>query len=187
MTGTRVRSRRRVTPGAERLSPGADLRGRLLVIGALLTAPFLVWRLIVAHWAARAAQEQARIAQETARNTLFTKAIEQLGATREITGEITTTAAEGIETLKTDNRAIRPNTEVRLGAIYALEKLAREDLAMHWPIMETLCAYVRGNAGPPSPLDEAVVALLRKGLHNETGEALLKRAMPTQENCVRPQ
>jgi hypothetical protein len=63
--------------------PGAELRGRLLVIGALLTTPFLIWRLIVGHWAARAAQAQARIAQETARNTLFTKGIEQLGATRE--------------------------------------------------------------------------------------------------------
>jgi hypothetical protein len=59
------------------------LRGRLLIIGAVLTTPFLIWRLIVGHWAARAAQEQARVAQETARNTLFTKAIEQLGATRE--------------------------------------------------------------------------------------------------------
>jgi hypothetical protein len=60
------------------VDPGAELRGRLLVIGALLTTPFLVWRLIVSHWAARAAQFQARIAQETARNSLFTKAIEQL-------------------------------------------------------------------------------------------------------------
>jgi hypothetical protein len=36
--------------------PGAELRGRLLIIGALLTTPFLIWRLIVGHWAARAAQ-----------------------------------------------------------------------------------------------------------------------------------
>ena len=63
--------------------PGAELRGRLLIISALIAAPFGIWRLIVGHWSARAAQEQARIAQETARNTLFTKAIEQLGATRE--------------------------------------------------------------------------------------------------------
>ena len=62
---------------------------RILVIqtafigDVVLTTPFLIWRLIVGHWAARAAQEQARVAQETARNTLFTKAIEQLGATRE--------------------------------------------------------------------------------------------------------
>ena len=35
--------------------------------------------------------------------------------------------------------------EVRLGAIYALERIARdaEDFDLHWSIMETLCAYVR--------------------------------------------
>ena len=77
--------------GSAGTDPGAELRGRLLIIGALLTTPFLIWKLIVGHWAARAAQEQARVAQEQARiaqenvrNTLFTKAIEQLGATREV-------------------------------------------------------------------------------------------------------
>jgi hypothetical protein len=33
--------------------------------------------------------------------------------------------------------------EVRLGAIYALERIAATDRDYHWPIMETLCAYVR--------------------------------------------
>ena len=60
-----------------------------------------------------------------------------------------------------------PNTEVRLGAIYALEKLARDDLEIHWPIMETLCAYVRKNAGPPKSLDEIAVALLDRGIHDD--------------------
>jgi uncharacterized protein YjbI with pentapeptide repeats len=60
-----------------------------------------------------------------------------------------------------------PNTEVRLGAIYALEKLARDDLEIHWPIMETLCAYVRKNAGPPKSLDEIAVALLGRGIHDD--------------------
>ena len=74
-------------PSSAGTDSGAELRGRLLIIGALLTTPFLIWRLIVGHWAARASQDQARvgqeqvrIAQETARNTLFAKAIEQLGA-----------------------------------------------------------------------------------------------------------
>jgi uncharacterized protein YjbI with pentapeptide repeats len=136
--------------------PGADLRGRLLVIGALLTSPFIVWRIVVSHWSARAAQEQARIAQETARNSLFTKAIEQLGATRE--EKRTTFGQSGA-----DNESnTKPNTEVRLGAIYALEKLARDDFEMHWPIMETLCAYIRENAGKPQPLADEVVSVLRR-------------------------
>lgn len=33
--------------------------------------------------------------------------------------------------------------EVRLGAIYALERIAATDRDYHWPIMETLCAYIR--------------------------------------------
>ena len=135
---------------------GRGAARRLLIIGALLTTPFLVWRLIVGHWAARAAQAQARnaqtqtrVAQETARNTLFTKAIEQLGATREEKTKVTTKDANGVTISSTEENAIRPNTEVRLGAIYALEKLARDDLEMHWPIMETLYAYIRENAGKP--------------------------------------
>src|SRR3954471_6413642 len=31
----------------------------------------------------------------------------------------------------------------RLGGIYALERIARESKRDHWPIMETLTAYVR--------------------------------------------
>jgi uncharacterized protein YjbI with pentapeptide repeats len=38
---------------------------------------------------------------------------------------------------------------------------------MHWPIMETLRAYVRENAGPPKPPDDVIIALLQKGIHAE--------------------
>ena len=61
----------------------------------------------------------------------FTKAIEQLGATRE----------------RLDGKTGRePNLEVRLGAIYALERLAKDSEKDHWKIMEVLTAYVRQNA-----------------------------------------
>ena len=36
--------------------------------------------------------------------------------------------------------------EVRLGAIYALERIARDSERDHWPIMEILTAYVREHA-----------------------------------------
>jgi len=39
-----------------------------------------------------------------------------------------------------------PNIEVRIGAIYALERLAGEEPSFHIQIIETLCAYVRHNA-----------------------------------------
>ena len=55
----------------------------------------------------------------------FTKAIEQLGAT--------------------DDKG-KPELELRLGGIYALERIARDSERDHWPIMEILTAYVREHA-----------------------------------------
>ncbi len=60
----------------------------------------------------------------------YTKAIDQLGAL----------TADG-----------KPNIEVRLGAIYALERIAIDSRRDHWTIMEVLTAYVRQNA--PAPTD----------------------------------
>jgi hypothetical protein len=55
----------------------------------------------------------------------FTRAIDQLGATDD----------EGHKLL-----------EIRLGGIYALERIARESEGDYWPIMEILTAYVRQHA-----------------------------------------
>jgi hypothetical protein len=55
----------------------------------------------------------------------FTKAIDQLGAVDE----------KGVKKL-----------EIRLGGIYALERIARDSERDHWPIMEILTAYVREHA-----------------------------------------
>jgi len=63
-----------------------------------------------------------------------------------------------------------PNFEVRLGAIYALEKLAREDLDLHWPIMETLCAYIRQNAGPAQIFEKNVANKAVPNIVDEMGE-----------------
>jgi hypothetical protein len=154
--------------------PEAKLRGRLIIVGALLTTPFLLWKVIVSHLAALAAREQARIALETARNSLFTNAIEHLGAMRETTRIVRSSPSNPLTaneppSLHKETHTVS-NTEVRLGAIYALEKLARDDLEMHWPIMETLCAYVRENAGPPQPPDEAICSIWGKGGHQTTAE-----------------
>ncbi|WP_238364576.1 pentapeptide repeat-containing protein [Mesobacterium pallidum] len=44
-----------------------------------------------------------------------------------------------------------PNLEVRIGAIHALGRIARENLDFHVQIMQILCAYIRQN----SPLESA--------------------------------
>lgn len=80
----------------------------------------------------------------------FTKAVEQLG--------------------KTDEGG-HPNLEIRMGAIYALERIAKDSPRDHWPIMEILTAYVRLNAKlekeetytkgkKPSPEIQAILTVL---------------------------
>lgn len=111
-------------------------------VAAFAGAPFLIWRTWIAD-------RQRHLSQEELYTSLLTKAVEQLGSTREE---------------KTEDGKVKtiPNIEVRLGAIYALEKLARDYLPLHWEIMEILCAYVRTNAGPPKVLPEHLDALIQK-------------------------
>jgi hypothetical protein len=75
---------------------------------------------------AEAANEQARTAEQGHITDRFTSAIEQLGSEK---------------------------MAVRLGAIYALERLSRDSPDDHGTIMEVLTAYVRDNA--PWPPTEA--------------------------------
>jgi uncharacterized protein YjbI with pentapeptide repeats len=73
---------------------------------------------------ARTGDKTVQIMEQGHITDRYTKAIEQLG--------------------KLDNN--KPNIEVRLGAIYALERIARDSPRDHWTIMEVLTAYVRQNA-----------------------------------------
>src|SRR5215831_14490687 len=66
----------------------------------------------------------------------FYRAIEQLGAT-----ELGSTDNEGLQKVEP-----KPKLELRLGGIYALERIAHDSEKDHWPIMEILTAYVRENA-----------------------------------------
>jgi uncharacterized protein YjbI with pentapeptide repeats len=65
-------------------------------------------------------------------------------------GHITDRYTKAIEQLGALNAASKPNVEVRLGAIYALERIAFDSPRDHWPIMEVLTAYVRQNAPAPA-------------------------------------
>jgi uncharacterized protein YjbI with pentapeptide repeats len=92
-----------------------------IIGGAVLIAGlFFTWaNLKITQETATKNQELAREGQITDR---FTKAIAQLGE-------------QGPEKLA-----------VRLGGIYALERIARDSKKDFWPIMEVLTAYVRENA-----------------------------------------
>ena len=51
--------------------------------------------------------------------------------------------------------------EIRLGGIYALERIARDSEQDHWPIMEVLTAYVRQHA-PARPEEDQLIAVIER-------------------------
>ncbi|MGY9057022.1 MAG: pentapeptide repeat-containing protein, partial [Alphaproteobacteria bacterium] len=111
----------------------------LVLIGGVIgagVALFLNWRR-TNNDTNRLAQQDTQLENDRVRlendrrrlaNDTYVKAIEQLGSTEQ---------------------------SVRLGAIYALERIAIEEERYHWPIMETLCAYVRERAPWQGPEPEA--------------------------------
>ncbi len=143
----------RVWSGTADTVPAAS--AALTAIAAVFGAVFLTWRTVVAHWQARASQEQASVARESHYTTLFTKAVEQLGTTREVVETSTIIGSSSGPVPRIENKTrTEPNIEVRLGAIYALERIAHDSERDHWPIMEVLCAYVRKNAGDGESIPE---------------------------------
>jgi hypothetical protein len=80
---------------------------------------------------ARTGDKTVQIMEQGHITDRYTKAIEQLG---KLDGD-------------------KPNIEIRLGAIYALERIAHDSPRDHWTIMEVLTAYVRQNS-PAAPEGE---------------------------------
>lgn len=78
-------------------------------------------------------RKQIEVAEQGHLTERFTRAVDMLGATREEKG--------------TDGKSVTvPNLEVRLGGIYALERLARDSPGDAPNIFKLLCAYVRENS-----------------------------------------
>src|SRR6266852_302971 len=92
----------------------------VLAVGAIAT-----WRnLRLTQQTLKITQDKLEVDREAQITNRFTQAIAQLGA---------------------ELKDGTPNLETRLGAIYALERIARESPDDHWPIMQVLSAYVRLN------------------------------------------
>ena len=110
-----------------------EVRNVGLIFLAVVGAPIVIWRTWIAH---------DNLDRSRGRDyaDLFTKAVEQLGTTRE---EVEY-EREGKD--RVERRVLKPNIEVRLGAIYALECISQDSERDHIAVMETLCAYVRENA-----------------------------------------
>ena len=120
------------------------------------------------------AQEQlnlARLSQEENQKSTqaqLENAREELRLTRQ--GQITERFTRAIDQLGNSSR------EIRLGGIYALERISKESDEDYWPIMEVLTAYVRQHAcrlpeqgdqagqdpTPPAPDIQAILSVLRR-------------------------
>jgi uncharacterized protein YjbI with pentapeptide repeats len=60
-------------------------------------------------------------------------------------GQVTERFMRAIEQLGSERSNGSPNLEIRLGGIYALERLARDSERDHWTVMEVLATYAREN------------------------------------------
>jgi hypothetical protein len=71
-------------------------------------------------------------------------------------GQITNRFTQAVAQLGSELMDGNPNLEVRLGGIYALERIARDSPRDHWTITEVLTVYVRRNAPwPPTTVSHA--------------------------------
>ncbi|WP_160382765.1 pentapeptide repeat-containing protein [Pseudooceanicola pacificus] len=168
--------------GALRLegSGGADdLRWHVLALVGLLTALAGLLGIPMALIRVTTTERQTRAAEEGLITERINTAVQGLGAEKKVDrigrpvtvtqGATTDTRIEWqTQTLGLDNgetvtergdwqvfSETLPNLEVRIGAIYALERIAQDSDRDHVQIMEILCAYIRENApakdAPPNP------------------------------------
>jgi uncharacterized protein YjbI with pentapeptide repeats len=125
------------------------IRNLGLILFATIGAPFVIYRTWVLGRQAKTAEKQSELAEDRNFSDLFTKAVEQLGADKIVKRHATDKDGNfaydenGVPVMQ---ETTEPNLEVRLGAIYALQRISRASEKDHIPIMETLCAYIRENA-----------------------------------------
>lgn len=114
-----------------------------IVAGILLalTVGATLWRVKVADKTAEATRQSAEAARKTAEAA-------QQTAQASLQSQINERFTRAIELFA------QTSLEARLGGIYSLERIAQESKEHHWPIMETLTAYVREHAPVRDP-DEA--------------------------------
>lgn len=90
-------------------------------------------------------------------------------------GQLTERFTKAIEQLGTRHEQGGPAIEIRLGGIYALEKLAEDSLDYHVQIFEILTAYVRENAPwpPAAPASGAATSQETKPTMRKDIQAIL--------------
>jgi hypothetical protein len=120
---------------------GADAaRAALPVLAGAVGLPLIVWRLLILDRQTKISEEKTQIDRETHYTSIFSRAVEQLGQTREIKRTV------HIDGAATETTMTVPNIEVRLGGIHSLARLAEESRRDAEKISNMLRSYVRENS-----------------------------------------
>lgn len=96
------------------------------------------------------AEDNLKVSQEGQITERFTRAVDQFGAYDHVG---------------------KPALEIRLGGIYALERIANESDKYYWPIMEILTAYVRKNSNVDDHLSEKALIIEPISIESQSNES----------------
>lgn len=127
----------------------AQLAALTTVLGAVIALPITINRLILTRW-------QTDTIKQGHITDRINKAVEGLGAQKTVkrqrrrqNGRLAYAMGDNNEpdySKPIMEEITQPNLEVRIGAIYALERIAQDSARDHIQIMEILCAYIWQNA-----------------------------------------
>ncbi|MGI3171558.1 pentapeptide repeat-containing protein [Pseudooceanicola sp. C21-150M6] len=127
-----------------------------LALAAIIGLPFIVWRSMVA-------QRQVNVAEEGLITDRINKAVAGLGTDKTVKRQridssgkkIFEQDGEGKPDLSRPvwDEVTEPNLEVRIGALFALERISQDSERDHIQIIEILCAYIVEN------MDQSHIAL----------------------------
>jgi uncharacterized protein YjbI with pentapeptide repeats len=157
------------TPATDTLTHYGALSALVLTLGALIAGPLLLVKAFI-NERQTATAEASRITHEHGQVTdRFTKAVNQLGAQKTVhkraqqpvyqtgpNGSYATDKQGQLIPQRTEQgktiakweswTETEPNLEIRLGGLFALERISQISEREHVAVMETLCAYIRENA-----------------------------------------
>jgi len=132
--------------------------GLLTALGGIIGTPLALLRV----WTT---ERQTKTAEQGHITDRINKAVEGLGATKQVRRQRRNKKSELLYEDNTENKpdfkkpiiedVTEPNIEVRVGAIFALERIAQDSLRDHVQIMEILCSYIRDNSPAPSAINKA--------------------------------
>jgi len=124
---------------------------------AIAIGLYYTWRRIgIAEKELQATQENLKIAQD---NLKVTQEIAENNLKVSKEGQITERFTRAVDQLGAIDQLGKPALEIRLGGIYALERISKESEDDYWPIMEILTAYVRKNSSGEAVENKKVTRL----------------------------